>query len=75
MNSFLFSPLCHYMLISRVDNAVGALMPRSLSQGCCWPLPMSRVYESFGPVPPGRQSNPASALGRNKRKKTQSNLL
>ncbi len=38
--AFFFSPLCHYMLISRVDNAVGALMPRSLSQGCCWPLPV-----------------------------------
>lgn len=61
------------MLISRLDNAVDALMPRSPSLGCCWPLPLSRVYESFGPVLPGRQSNPASALGKkeSKKKKTE----
>lgn len=65
LESFFFFPLLyHYMLISRADNAVGALMPRSLSLGYCWSLPGNRVYESFGPALPGRQSNPASALGK-----------
>ncbi len=28
--------------------------------GVLWPLPLSRVCHSFGPVPPGHQSNPDS---------------